>query len=90
MSKLCVQLINKNILIHKGDISPTIAFEKCVVHFGMGWKCKKNICQEQTFQVAMSPNLKHLSKQKLIVNGDITTANLLSWKQNKVNFKVLH
>lgn len=71
-----------------GDISSTITFEKCVVHFGMGWKCKKDICQEQTFQVAMSPNLKHLSKQKLIVNGDITTANLLSWRQNKVNFKM--
>jgi hypothetical protein len=55
----------------------------------MGWKCKKNVCQEQTFQVAMAPNLKHFAKQKLVVLGEIATANLLSWKQNQIKFKVL-
>ncbi|XP_062612521.1 uncharacterized protein LOC134274281 isoform X2 [Saccostrea cucullata] len=71
-----------------GDISPEITFEKCVIHFGMGWKCRKNICQEQTFQVAMAPNLKHFPKQKLFVNGQITTTKLSSWKQNQIKFKM--
>nr|XP_022325495.1 von Willebrand factor D and EGF domain-containing protein-like isoform X4 [Crassostrea virginica] len=77
-----------NLALQTPDIFPGITFEKCVVRFGMGWKCQRNICQEETILVAMSPNLKHLPKQKLVVRGNITTTNLLSWKQKQVNFKM--